>query len=103
MNNAKEREKKNEIARQVRDVIARIPPLKGVKLDVSPQGIFGTDVAGQIWWRVPLIATPRPRRVTALYEVLAEIESILQDEHNLDILLFVGNPIEAETPEPVLK
>ena len=103
MTNGKKREEKNEIAQQVRDVIAKTPPLKGIKLDINPQGIFDTDVAGKIWWRVPLIATPRPRRLSALYEVLAEIEDELQAERGLDILLFVGNPVEDEAPEPALK
>ena len=94
---------KLEMAQQVRDAISSVPPLKGVHLDVNPNGIFGTDVAGKTWWRVPLVASPRPRRLTALYEVLAEIEEVLQDERGLDILLFVGPPIETETPEPALK
>lgn len=101
--NRKKESVKLELAKCVRNAIASIPPLEGVHLDVNPERIFGTDVAGKIWWRVPLIATPRPRRLSALYEVLAEIEEVLQDERSLDILLFVGDPVEDEAPEPALK
>ena len=77
--------------------------LRASELDVNTKSIYGTDIAGVTWWRVPIIAKPEPRRLTAVHEYLAEVEGILQDERGLDILLFVGAPFESETPEPALK
>ena len=96
-------DKKLEITQWVRDAIASVSPFEGVQLDVNTKAIYGTDVAGEIWWRVPMIATPEPRRLTALHEYLAEVEGVLQDERGLNVLLFVGAPVEDQAPEPALK
>ena len=94
---------KLEIAQWARDALASVPPFEGVEFEVNTKSIYGTDIAGKTWWRVPMIATPEPRHLTAVHEYLAEVEGVSQDERGLDILLFVGNPAEAETPEPALK
>ena len=88
----------------MREAIASVPPLeKRPFLRFNTQSIYATDISGVTWWRVPVIATPEPRRLTAAHEYLAEVEGVLQDERGLDILLFVGNPVEAEAPETALK
>lgn len=83
------------IAQLVRDAIHRIPPFDGMTLDVDESGIYATQMPGKVWWRVPIIAIPEPTRMFKLYEALAEIEGILQDEQGLDILLFAGDPEHA--------
>ena len=50
------------------------------------------------WWRVPLIPQPWPERLSPIYEVLAEIEGDIQDDHGLDILLSLGEPVNVENP-----
>ena len=90
-------EKKLEVAQWVRDAIASVPPLDGFQFEVNTPSIYADQVAGQTYWRVPMIVTPEPRRLTAIHEYLAEVEGVLQDERSLDILLFVGAPMEAET------
>lgn len=81
----------HEVADAVRDVLAATPPFEGIDLRVDENGIIATDVGGQKWWRVPVTASPFPRRLSLLYEALAEIEGVLQDERGLDILLFVAD------------
>ncbi len=93
-----DRNKANEVAQSVRAVIAQAPPFNGMTLDVDANGIYSTVSGDQTWWRVPVIPRPWPHRMYALYEALAEIEGVLQDEQGLDIILFPG---ELAEPEPV--
>lgn len=80
-----------EVADAVRESIAATPSFDGTSLTVDENGIIATDVGGQTWWRVPVIPTPFPRYLSPLFESLAEIEGVLQDERGLDILLFAAD------------
>ena len=93
---------KSDVAKFVRDAITLVPPLEGTRLEVDENKIYYTVVDGTKWWRVPIIPTPVPRRRFALYEVMAEIEGVLQDEQGLDILLVSGEPAEDDLAESVL-
>lgn len=94
---------KQEVAQWVRESIQSVPAFEGMKLEVDEADIHATEVGGQTWWRVPVIPTPWPHRMFALYEALAEIEGHLQNERGLDILLFPGDPAKTEQAEPALK
>lgn len=87
---------RKEIAQLVRESIQSVPAFEGMQLDVNEKGIITTEVGGTTWWRVPVVPTPWPRRMTALYEALAEVEGHLQEERGLDILLFPGDPAQIE-------
>ncbi|MBC7528163.1 MAG: hypothetical protein H7308_11500 [Chthonomonadaceae bacterium] len=80
-----------EVAQKVRDAINALPTFEGLTLEVEEQGIYANEVGGQTWWRVPVLPHPAPYRMSRLYEALAEIEGYLQEEQNLDILLFVSD------------
>ena len=80
-----------EVAEAVRESIAATPPFEGIHLSVNENGVIATNVGGQIWWRVPITPSPFPRHLSPLYEALAEIEGVLQDERGMDILLFVAD------------
>ena len=82
---------KAEVAQQVREAIAHVPPLQGTTLEVDEQNIYASSVSNQRWWRVPLTPYPYPVRLSPLYEVMAEIEEHLRDEQHNDIILFVGD------------
>ena len=84
-----------EVANFVREAIAAAPPFDDMTLDVDENGIFSTISGDKAWWRVPVIPHPWPERMYALYEALAEVEGMLQDEQGLDIILFPGEPAEA--------
>lgn len=77
-----------DIAQRVRESIMSLPPFAGLQLEVDEAGIVSNNVGGKIWWRVPIVATPWPQRMSPLYEALAEIEGHLQDERGYDILLY---------------
>ena len=85
------------MAQWVRESINSVPPFDGMQLRVNEHGIIRDTVGGRLWWRVPVIPTPQPRRQSALYEALAEIEGDLQDRRGLDVLLFIGNDPEPAT------
>lgn len=96
-----DRNKANEVAQSVRAVIAQSPPFDNMTLDVDANGIYSTISGDQTWWRVPVIPRPWPHRMYALYEALAEIEGVLQDEQGLAIILFPGEPTEAGPAEAI--
>ena len=81
------------VAKMVRESIANAPAFEGMELEVDENGILSTTIGDKIWWRVPVIPCPWPRRMSALYEALTEIEDDLQEERGLDILLFAGDPV----------
>lgn len=95
-------EKKSEIAGFVRDAITCVPPLEGTSLTVDEKGIYGRDTNGKTWWHVPIVPNPVPRRMYPLYEVLTEIEEVIEEKRGMDILLFVGDIASAEPIEPAL-
>ncbi len=95
--------KADEIAQAVRQVIASVPPLEATTMEVDDTGIYSTENGGKKWWHVPIIPNPWPHRMYALYEVLAEIEGVLQDEQDLDILLFAGEPTEKISAQPSVR
>lgn len=81
---------KQNIANQVREAIAQVPPINGMVLEVDEQGIYTYEIGNQRWWKVPLIAHPFPQRLFPLYELMAEIEEQLQS-NNQNIILFAGD------------
>jgi hypothetical protein len=82
---------KKQIAQLVRESIAVLPAFEGMQIEVDEAGITASNVGEKIWWRVPIVPSPWPKRMSALYEALAEIEGHLQDERGLDILLYPGD------------
>ena len=85
-----------EVAERVREALSDVPEYEEFDFKVIEQGIYASNVGDSVWWRVPIIPNPWPKRRTALYEALAEVEERLSD-HGLPILLFLG-----EHPEPVV-
>lgn len=81
---------RQNIASQVRQAITQVPPVNGMVLEVNEQGIYTYQIGSQHWWKVPIIAHPFPQRLFPLYELLAEIEELLQS-NNLNIILFAGD------------
>ena len=96
-------EKKAEIAQLTRDAIASVPPFDGIRLEVNEASIYGTDINNRIWWNVPVRAIPAPRLRFAMYEMMAEIEGILQDDRGLDIHLIPDALSEPEATEVAAK
>lgn len=81
---------KQNIADQVRQAIAQVPPVNSMVLEVDEQGIYTYQIGNQRWWKVPIIACPFPQRLFPLYELMAEIEELLQS-NNLNVILFAGD------------
>ena len=72
-----------------------------MRVEVNEAHIYGTDINGRTWWNVPVRVVPAPRLRVALYEIMAEIEGVLQDDRGLDIHLIPDVFFEEETPEAV--
>ena len=74
--------------------------------DYQQNGITFEVLADKIrkvdqWWRVSVQPSQWPERLFPVYETLAIIEEKLQEEHGLDVLLSLGEPINTDHPEIV--
>ena len=94
-----DRNKTQQIAQAVREAIAQIPPFESMTLDVDELGIVLHGERQQGMVACSCYSTPWPKRMYALYEALAEVEGILQEERGLDVLLFPGEPSEKVAAE----
>ena len=97
-----------EIACLVRDAIASVPPFDDMTLTVVEKSIRKEEMRvetvdstyEQIWWRVPIIPHPVPRRLSPFYDALSEIEEYLEDERGVqNIDLISGDFEEPEEPD----
>jgi hypothetical protein len=79
------------IASRVREYLRDSKP-GGVTLDVDESHIHRIDS----WWRVPIRPSRWPERMFEFYEVLAEIESEIQEREHLDVIFSTGEPIEED-------
>ena len=85
---------KTEVARIVRQYLQDQPrpePMMGIALDVLEEGIEEERYA----WRVPILPSRQPRWMYAYYEVLAEVETDLQEKEDLNVLFVPVVPEEA--------
>ena len=64
----------------------------GITLEVVEEDIHKVDN----WWRVPVRPSAWPVKRYAYYEELAEIESDIQENEHLDILISTGVPESEE-------
>ena len=71
--------------------------LGSITFEVLPDKIRQVDQ----WWRVPIQPSQWPDRLFPVYETLAVIEEKLQDEHGLNVLLSLGEPVNTDQPEIV--
>jgi hypothetical protein len=73
----------------------------GITLDVVPDGLRRQDE----YWYVPVRPSAQPPKTYEYYEVLAEVESTLEENEQLQVLLVPIIPEEAAVgrDEAVLK
>lgn len=76
-----------DIAQVVRDYIRDRHP-GGVTLDVVDEGVQKIDY----WWRVPVRPSAEPPHTFEYYDALAEVESQIQEDRQLNILLVPTLP-----------
>lgn len=84
---------KEAVAQLVRQHLqnhARPDVLDGIALDVLEDDIYSEND----YWRVPILPSTQPRWMYAFYEVLAEVESELQENIKLNVLLVPVVPEE---------
>lgn len=89
-----------EIAEAVRDAIAEVSPFETMTLTVCEEGIYKIDMINQVWWHVPILPHPVPRRMTSFYDAMGEVEMLLL-ERGLDIVLDSG--VYESAPHPVFE
>jgi hypothetical protein len=75
------------IAQVVRDYIRDRHP-GGVTLEVVEEGIRKIDY----WWRVPIRPSVQPPHTFEYYDALAGVESAIQEDKQLNILLVPTLP-----------
>ena len=75
------------VAQVVRDYIRDCHP-GGVDLEVIEEGIRKIDD----WWRVPIRPSAEPPHTFEYYDALAGVESDIQEERHLNILLVPAIP-----------
>jgi len=63
----------------------------GVTLSVIDEEVRKIDD----WWRVPVLPSAQPPHTFEYYDTLAEVESEIQEEKHLNILLVPAIPEEA--------
>jgi hypothetical protein len=66
----------------------------GVTLDVIEAGVRKIDD----WWRVPIRPNREPSHTFEYYDALAEVESRIQEDRHLNILLVPAPP---DDPVPI--
>lgn len=67
--------------------------MSGITLDVQENGIYPEKG----YWRVPVLASAAPRWMYAYYEVLAEVETDLEEKEHLNVLFVPLVSEEVET------
>jgi hypothetical protein len=75
------------VAQVVRDYIRDRHP-GGVTLEVVEDGVHKIDH----WWRVPVRPSSQPPHTFEYYDALAEVESEIQEDKQLNILLVPTLP-----------
>jgi hypothetical protein len=75
------------VAQVVRDYIKNSHP-GGVTLEVVEEGIHKIDY----WWRVPIRPSSPPPHTFEYYDALAEVESAIQEDKQMNILLVPALP-----------
>lgn len=75
-------EDEKTIARIVRDYVRDCHP-GGVTLEVVEEGIRKIDY----WWRVPVRPNTEPPHTFEYYDALAGVESAIQEDKQLNVLL----------------
>lgn len=78
---------KSQVAEKVQSYLVNKRP-GGVFLEVVEEDIRKVDE----WWRVPVRPSAWPARMFEYYEALAEVESDIQENERLNILLATGEP-----------
>ena len=79
-----------EVARMVRQYLQQQHP-DGASLEVIEDGIYQEHAI----WYVPILASHEPSKRYAYYEALAEVETDLQENDDLNVLLLPRVPEEA--------
>ena len=75
------------VAKVVREYIRDRNP-GGVTLDVIDEEVVKIDY----WWRVPVRPSKQPPHAFEYYDTLAEIESEIQEDKQLNIILVPAIP-----------
>lgn len=89
----------DELIAKVNKTIQNFLPEIGKSVGVRSIEILNAGIREEdSWWYIPVLAKPEPKRSLPYYELLAEIEIDLDENHHLKVL-FVPTS-EDEIPGP---